>query len=436
LPGLLLLISVPLTALDYGGSLDNASALKGSDELSFTQEDVVSGWISSRLGDRYRVYARGSYAYTLDRAYYFNLDAVYLDGDFGSVGGASGFGLTVGRFDAQDFTGVVLNHTLDGLNLQFDYPYARFRALTGFTGLIQRPSSEIVLSRNDEIELSDTTRNFGAPRLIGAFSLELLGAVGTGDLTVSVLFQEDLRLDEDRYIRPGEEIAAAGLSKGGRMDTQYIGVGLDGSVAPSTYYDVFLYAGLGRTLSYLEDSESVTGYSYQFVPLVGILGGFGVRYYMEETLSSVLSFRATYASGDGDYETFVEGNTDGLALAFVPVSKSSPGLAFAPQYGNIIVGELSYALRPLSSLGGLAAEIQTIAKALLYARPTEGPVSTGAIDPTKDDRYLGSELDLAVNFRPFSDLGVALSTGVFFPGGAFESSDAEFAAGLLFSFSF
>ena len=51
-----------------------------------------------------------------------------------------------------------------------------------------------------------------------------------------------------------------GLS-GGRLSTQYFGLGLSGPVTSSLYYDAFGYLNTGQTLSYVADSSSGTGFS-------------------------------------------------------------------------------------------------------------------------------------------------------------------------------
>ena len=59
------------------------------------------------------------------------------------------------------------------------------------------------------------------------------------------------------------------------------------------------------------------------------------------------------------------------------------------------------------------------------------------VDPASDSKYLGTEIDGTVNFRPFSDLGASLALGVFLPmGGALTEQDVLFKGQLEISFSF
>ena len=96
---------------------------------------------------------------------------------------------------------------------------------------------------------------------------------------------------------------------------------------------------------------------------------------------------------------------------------------------------MSYSIKPHDTL-------QTLLKAAAFFRSTTGQISEPGIDDASDSLYLGTEIDLVVNFRPFSDLGAALSGGFFIPnngaGGAFLESDRsiEFLTRLEFSFSF
>jgi hypothetical protein len=50
-----------------------------------------------------------------------------------------------------------------------------------------------------------------------------------------------------------------------------------------------------------------------------------------------------------------------------------------------------------------------------FLRSTTGAISEGSVNATSDQLYLGSEADLRINYRPFSDLGLSLTGGFFFP---------------------
>jgi hypothetical protein len=88
-------------------------------------------------------------------------------------------------------------------------------------------------------------------------------------------------------------------------------------------------------------------------------------------------------------------------------------------------------------------KFQTSIDGLVFFRNTAGSISTGNTNPDSSDGYLGSEVDLTLSFRPFSDLGISLASGLFFPNddgkksALLESEESvEIAVRLDVSFSF
>ena len=415
---LLLLALVPLAALDWGGTLDNATTYTWSGASSWLQQDKLALWLETELGPSLTLSAQGSYTFSNERYYLFDVDMLTLRGRFVLEGaGTSLLEFTAGRFGVSDFSGVVLADNLDGVEVLWRTPRANLALTVGTTALQLSPVSTVGMSWGD---LSSTSL-LAPPRLIEMVSLELPELFGRQDLLIALLLQQDLRSQTD-LIQPGETVEVAG--RGGRLSTEYLGVALRGPLPASLYYDLFAYLGTGRTLSYLDGQ-----YDYAWI-LSGLLGG-GVRYFRQEWLSSRAELRLLFASGDSDYANFVEGNRQGLGTLFVPVSRPDLALVFTPVAGNLAVLELGYSIKPLPAL-------QTQLTGFVFLRPTSGPVSDGRVDPASDSTYLGAEIDAIARYRPFSDLGLALSAGVFFPGDAFrsENQEVQFRTRLEISFSF
>jgi hypothetical protein len=64
--------------------------------------------------------------------------------------------------------------------------------------------------------------------------------------------------------------------------------------------------------------------------------------------------------------------------------------------------------------------MQVGADVLVYGKTeAAGPID----EPTFDKAYLGTETDLFVNYRIFSDLSMGVRYGVFFPGAAIAGND-------------
>jgi hypothetical protein len=112
----------------------------------------------------------------------------------------------------------------------------------------------------------------------------------------------------------------------------------------------------------------------------------------------------------------LEGNRAGLATTFIPVSVEPVGLVFTPQLGNLFYITGSYSLKPLSFLeAGMGERFQTKLDLYMFFRSSDAPISEAGVDPTATSLYLGTEADLTLNYRLFSDVGMSLAAGLFFP---------------------
>ena len=173
-------------------------------------------------------------------------------------------------------------------------------------------------------------------------------------------------------------------------------------------------------LSYLDDSSSGTGSSYQYTQISSFLTGGGIRLFFKQFLLSRIALDFVYASGDGDQDatSIIEGNVEGSYGTFTPIAGSPASLVFIPEPSNIVYGQISYSLKPLSK--GKSAALQTLQTMLLitpYFRSAEGPISEPTVDPgsANTSPYLGTEIDAIINLRLFSDLGIGLQGGIFLP---------------------
>ena len=417
---LLLGSGVGAAGLDLGGTLANVTALEYRGAAEFGQWDKISLWLSAGTTPDFRFYAQGSYEFTIDRPYLFDLDALRFD--FAPLPVLS---FSLGRFEMAEFTGKVLRHTLDGALGIVNLPFAVISTGVGYSGLLLKPSSEIVMSRTDSADRDVDSKKLGSPRMVEALGVLFPELFLRQDLDLSAIFQQDLRKASD-LIAEGEEVEFAGGLAGGRLNTQYFGVGVSGPLFPSFYHESFLYFQTGKMLSYVDDPLSGTLHSYQFQPIRSAAVGTSLYFYRQELLHSRFGLSALLAGGDADYGSFLEGNSAGSAGQFVPVSRSTEALIFTPELGNLLLLELGYSLKPFSrrpcrTWRNLQAELA----AYVFLRPTPGPVSEEDVDPASTSRYLGSEVDAILRFRPFSDLGLGLTFGFFLPNPAAFTAPAD-----------
>lgn len=414
------------SAFDWGGTVDNSTTigftLSDANAL-LSHKDKLALWLVNQFNPSLKLTAQGSFTYVYedpkpDYPYLPDIDLLNLHGGVSlEANRISLLRYTVGRFVLSDFSDLVLSDGIDGLMLDWNTWLASVTLSVGYTGLHFDQTSDINISWAD----FNNTALLAPPRLIGLVSAEFPSLFLGQDLNATFVMQQDFR-SKDEVLAEGP--AAEVVEQGGRLSTQYLGIGLDGSLARSLYYRFFAFLGTGKSLSYI-DSE------YQYAWILSTLIGTSLQYFNEKMLFSRVELRLLFASGDADFSySVIEGNREGLATVFVPISQKDLALVFSPRLANLVLIETSYSIKPLSNL-------QTQLKGVVFLRPTAGPVSDLRVDGNSN--YLGSEIDAIAKYRPFSDLGLALSIGLFFPGQeAFTAAegDPEFRGRFEISFAF
>jgi len=420
----------------FGLDSTTSAALGNSDSTVFSAGERLDGWWKMPLGTAGSVF-EGSAHFSLDMdlnddsnpsvdsGVSFDpsgdLDLLRLAFVFPSAGNAERMKLDVGRLPLKDPTGLIVSHPADGALLGFDYSRLSFSIQGGYTGLVLRKSNRIAVSLFDRLAAADDSRLTGGSRLLMLARVDAPKVFGQS-VGLSFLAQQDLNPEDDLVAEwETEEVTGTG----GKVDTQYTSLVVSGPVVPNLFYDAWFTFGSGRTLSYLKDTESATGFSYQYVPILSYLTGFSVDYYRPALYNAAFNFRFVYASGDADAASAVEGTVADSSKRFVPLTGSSFGVVFSPSLSNLIVAELGGSVKPFASY-----RIQTGAKLFAFFRPTDGAMGVSGLDATEASSWLGFETDLYGNYRITSDLGVSLKTGVFFPGispsGAFNSDASAF----------
>jgi hypothetical protein len=437
-------------SIDFGGSFFNLTGVGNSSGAApvpgttpgLVQEDVLKGWVQGALSNNLSLNFELDGTFDSAPILPFNTMLLYVNADLLNLHGSYPFQngalkliqFTVGRFLLSDFTTDVVAHGADGVFLDFEFPAVSVNLSAGYTGLVTKGASTIELSKSDLNDYSNTDVYFASPRLIELVQATLLSLPGQR-LVVSAILQQDLRgtpLDvADKGATPlvPEGTVPFNPTEGGRVNTQYFGAGMSGSIVGKLYYDVFSYLETGQMLSYQTDS-------YQSIFFVAALSGGGVRVFLPDILSSVVAVRVLYASGDPNATSVTEDASQGFSV-FTPISRPILDNVYSPQLSNLILIQASYSLKPLSKLSELFEKLQTSLQADIFFRPTTGAISEPDVSAGNTSAYLGSEMDLSVNFSPLSDLGSSLWGGVFLPGSAFESgAGVQFKVGLDVSLNF
>jgi hypothetical protein len=353
------------------------------------------------------------------------------------LGGSGLLTVSAGRFGFRDATGLVINDPADGARAVWNAPAFDLSLSLGYTGATFAPASGVLVSRADLQDRLNSTENFfdqyllAPPRALATsrFTLrDVFGEFWDGqNVTVGLSGQVDMRP------LGTPELATAGATErvvGGPVHTGYFSAGLSGPIVPGIYYDVFGIANVGRTLSYINGT-------YLGSLLFGWLAGASAEFFLDIPVQPTAILTGVIASGDEDKTAFLEGNTEGNATAFTPVSAGSFGSIVNPRLNNIIASRLDLSVKPLGGIGSSFGDnFSVTAGASLFARPTLGPVSLGGLERDSTARYLGTEAGLGVNARVLSDFGLTLSGTMFFPNPvAFQNDVTRYNVSLGFALS-
>ncbi|MCF7947831.1 MAG: hypothetical protein K9M94_04485 [Spirochaetia bacterium] len=392
----------PITAqtiFDWGGFADSSSELRWDGEADYQQDLEAGIWLNTRFSENASLRTEAKYQFNLDRSFFADLSQFVFTGTHPveTETLTSRISYRLGRFNFADFTGYVLDHNLDGSEIEVELPWGTFSAGAGYTGLTFVPNSRILLTQSDiGVHLSAPSNGYATapPKTIERLALALPQLLLEQDVSVSIIAQQDLQQESDL------------LSPNDRIFTEYLGLGIAGSMARDLYHRLYGYFNYGHgaysTLAYLAGGE--------------------LTYYMEDFNYSRLKLSGVYSSGDPEQGSYYGGYSGSdYSNHFIPLShREQFGIVFSPSPGNLSVGEFSYSIKPLSSV--YAGELQIELSGLSFIRSTTGAISEPGVSTTSDQLYLGSEADLRLKYRPFSDLGITLSGGVFMPNNYTDDS--------------
>jgi hypothetical protein len=437
-------LTTPLFSIDLGGTFDNATEFSTNEASGMYQIVRLRLWLSQGLGTHWNFSMAGNYTFELDYPYLFDIDDLSLKGSWPFIEeGPLLYSTAIGRYNLAEFSSQVLNHKVDGFQFQFHYPRSIISLGLGYTGLIAKHSSTITLSKADTNDQDDSDVLLASPRLLGLLQLQFPEIIEGQDLFLSAVLQKDLH-PADQIIKEGTEEFSLAENMGGYYDSLFAGLGVKGAITSALHYNIFGYFQTGRTLSYIADEDAVTGYSYQYAPIIAFSGGTELTYYSPDLSYSTFNLAFVYATGDEDSISCIEGNTVGSSNLFIPISSREQRVIFNPNLSNLFYINAGYTIKPFAILGrGILEKLLIILDGTVFFRALPGKISDPqGLDPDSDSLYLGSEIDFIINFRPFSDLGASLSTGYFIPNngpdGVFIEGvrDFEFLGKFELSFSF
>ena len=420
---------------DYGGfAAFNFFAIDDLNQSThILRQTDLSGYARLNFDDVHEIFIRGLARYEdfnsgdsfdnegddlvgprLKRAFYrFNLQhylAVY-------EGQQSDLGLifTGGRQLAHWATGLTLDHEFDGITLEASLGDV---TLTGLAGVTVPETLDFDSSRPNFDD--DTRRGLFGGRLDWQVVPE--HKVYVYGLVQRDYNQEDF--DPDPLIQQRNMgIAVPLLPTRYEYDSHYIGFGSQGNITDKIVYGVeAVYEG-GDALS---SSFMLNGTVATAVPQTSEnISAFAFHSHFDYLFHDANRTRATLAvvlaSGDNDRlstsNTF-GGNRSGTDdHAFNALGLIYTGVAFAPQVSNLLMVRGGVSTFPLPEHSWLD-RLQIGANVFVYNKlNANAPIN----EPTGDQHYLGTGLDMFVNWQLSSDMSLAVRYGVFFPGTAIQT---------------
>lgn len=415
-------VLLPAMAADFGLTIDANPVLSYDTGDTFVWKDCftytvkASLWGNCTIGENLTAEFQGGYTLEDDRLFLLEMDQLQLNGNFDVAGGSAGIlSFKAGRHAFSDFSGKVFSHIGDGISLEWGLSSVSVSLFGAYTGFIQAPASTIIMNSTDlaaqDFERDTMWGPMGSPRAVEGVTFVFPELFVHQTVILSGVFQQDLRADKNFVA--GDD----------RINTIYAGLGIMGpiSVVPSLYYSLYGYGNTGR---------------YGDNTIWAFLAGGGINYFMPNFFSSRIAFEGMYSSGDADQSSFYEGNTNGNALAFTPITPSEAGIVFTAQQTNLFYISGSYSMKPFAESDILSLRnILLLVKATGFFRSTPGAISTGGTNADATDLYLGTEFDLSIMSRLLSDVGLSLNGGVFLPSAVMKSQTPQMEISTVLSLS-
>lgn len=357
----------------------------------------------------------------LDRLYYkFDLGR-YLSAKSGIVDKGN-VTVKIGRDLVYWGTGLTLAQDLDALTLELTYDALTLQLIAG------RTPSDTVDIDSSRPEFDDHTKR--------AFYGGLLqGRVGAHRPYGFVLVQRDNNSDIFTTTVNSQDISTSY-----DYNSWYAGIGSTGALGDRIAYGIeAVYQG-GTTLSspYIRTSNGITAVDQTEDDIEAFAFDLQLDYLVGDARNTRFSGEFIYATGDSDRQdsntnTF-GGNTPGTNDdGFNGFGLLNTGTAFSPSVSNLIAirgGVSTFPFPDSKFFRRMQVGIELFG---FFKADSDAPSD----EPTADERYLGFEPDLFINWQITSDVSFAFRYGYFFPGSAItaDEEDRQFLYGG-FTFAF
>jgi hypothetical protein len=253
-----------------------------------------------------------------------------------------------------------------------------------------------------------------------AFYGALLAArVGTHRPYTYVLVQRDHNTDDTAV----NEVGGVDVTTVFNYNSQYFGIGSTGALTDRLAYGVELVFEAGKTLNnsfQIESNGAVTAIPQSSDDIHAWAFDAQLDYLFPDLRRTRLSGELILATGDSDRlatSSIFGGNLAGTQdNAFNGFGLVNMGLAFAPAVSNVMVLRGGISTFPFPDIKWFQ-RMQVGMDLFAFGKfDANAPID----ESTTDDRFLGFEPDLFLNWQITSDVTLALRYGAFVPGPGIE----------------
>ncbi|MFH0826543.1 MAG: alginate export family protein [Candidatus Omnitrophota bacterium] len=202
-----------------------------------------------------------------------------------------------------------------------------------------------------------------------------------------------------------------------QYNSEYFGAGSRGKVGSVLTYDLELIKQTGKSIIYnTDEKKSVDAWA----------AGFKMTYQPAVYARPRLFFEYAFGSGDSDRVSVTDtqnGNVFGKDRNFLYFGYLFTGLALSPRLSNLHLYRTGVSLRPLEKCSFFKNMTLGVDYYRFYKDKTAGGIDDPQASEAKDD--VGSEIDVTLGWRIFSDMGCSLEYGHFMPGKAYPDSSND-----------
>jgi len=315
--------------------------------------------------------------------------------------------------------GLTLAEVIDGLMIDATWEKLSLSVIAGVTPV-------------RTVDFDSSRPNFDYNTRRGFYGAMLSGEFGKHHPYVFGLIQRDYNKDVAYDLGP--------VSTTFDYNSYYIGIGASGSSGDHILYGAeFVYEG-GRSLS---NSFTTAGGTLPTQveqvhdDIQAWAGDVRIEYLFNDARRTRVSAEVILASGDddrGNTSNTFSGNKPGTTdRAFNGFGLLNTGLAFGPSVSNMLALRIGGATFPLPDAGPFRR--MQIGTDLFFFNKlqTDAPID----EATFDERYLGFEPDVYLNWQITSDVTLAVRYGIFFPNSdAFLRDDSRQFLYLSLSYAF